>query len=120
MIGTGPVSGIVCTDGSGGEATGVALRRVGWAYVQAGPAQELGQFEWCAFGSVAGTGLYPDSSQTVPMAEMTAIVEVAKDTQGDVLVFTDHLNLVEQFNNGPGAHSHGPLAGLWALSGRWS
>jgi len=48
------------------------------------------------------------------MAEMTALVEVAKDTLGDIVVFTDHLSLVKQFNKGPLAKLVGPLAGLWA------
>jgi len=109
-----PFSGTFCTDGSGGNAPEPSLRRVGWAYVQAGPGSSPGEFGWCSFGSVAGIGILPDPSQTVPMAEMTALLEVAKDTQGDITVFTDHLNLVKQFNRGPQAKLVGPLAGLWA------
>ena len=66
-------------------------------------------------GPLFGGGFYGRlvGKQTVPRAELRAIVEVLRRIDGDIVVPTDHENLVKTFNKGyvPTLASH--AASLW-------
>ena len=85
---------LLATDGSGGEhGNDVRLRRVGWGLVllNIANAQPLGT----AYGTVEG-------SQTVPRAELYALVFVAENTQGSATVLIDSSYVVKGFSKGSG------------------
>eukprot|EP00969_Alexandrium_andersonii_P275219 12162916-Alexandrium_andersonii.AAC.1 len=87
------------------------LRRCGWAWVQvdleARPVSEA--FGWCGHGGLEGP------VQTVPRAEMVACIDAlayASGAGGDIVIYTDHANLVEGFSQGRDAH-HLENGDLW-------
>ena len=89
--------GTFATDGSGGSFTSEpGLRRVGWAFAQAGAHGDPAAFGWCCRGFVVGG----QEQQTVPRAELTAVIALAEATGGRVKCFTDHRNIVRLFGRG--------------------
>ena len=118
--------GRICTDGSGGlHSSDVDLRRCGWAVVQTDDATDPKTWRWIA-APLAG------SSQTVPRAELTAVLMVIRCAAGDCQAFTDHINIVKTIREGDWkkalASANGDLWGqvqraleecFWKIEVRW-
>ena len=66
--------------------------------VQAGEVNDATSFGWAAFGGLPGD----QSMQSVPRAELFAVLQVARCTAGRVLVVTDHLNIAKLWAKGEG------------------
>ena len=105
---------IAATDGSGVEyGSDVRLRRVGWGLVLLDTANvhPLG----IAYGTVSGL-------QTVPRAELFALVYLASQTEGDVEVLVDSSYVVKGFSKGskfPQSKNKDLWGSLWkAVGGR--
>ena len=82
---------VYCTDGSGGaRSQDPMLRRCGWGWVQTSPAG----WGWASYGPLEG------SSQSVPRAEMVAVIQVVRATTGDISIYTDHANIVSGMAKG--------------------
>ena len=99
--------GEVCGDGSGGERTSDAkLRRCGWAVVQVVPLKSQSTWPTCA-GKLTGP------KQTVPRAELAALLHVAKNLGGDTVYWTDHINIVRRLSPGnlPQWEKHKKISG---------
>ena len=96
---------IAATDGSGGRfPTDRLRRRIGFGAVIAYPVQKLGdRDDLDTFQVVArwegGTG----GPQTVPRAELAAVVEVLDQTEGDILILSDSAYVVGHCKNKFGA-----------------
>ena len=84
--------GDVCTDGTGGlHSSNSALRRCAWAAVK--PDHTVDSEFWLGvWGPLLG------KQQTVPRAELTAIIEVVKRLAGPTTIWTDHKNISDIFN----------------------
>jgi len=91
------LGGLFATDGSGGDfSSEPGLRRVGWAFAQAGPNGRPTEYGKCCRGLVPGG----QEQQTVPRAELTAVIALAEASSGRVRVFTDHRNIVRLLGRG--------------------
>ena len=91
-----PKGVLAASDGSGGEqGQDARLARVGWGLVllSRSSANLLG----LSFGSIPG-------GQTVPRAELYALVELAESTEGFVEILVDSSYVVEGYAKGPGHH----------------
>ena len=83
--------GKVCTDGSGGlYSSDNELRRCGWSAVQ---LQEGSPSNWPWIAAPLG-----GNSQTVPRAELTAVIMVVEYAAGDCQTWTDHDNVCQTIN----------------------
>jgi hypothetical protein len=107
---TGPAAralhnGIYATDGSGGRlAKYPRLRRCGWCWVQVSFDQTHSlsdRYGHIGYGNVEG------NLQTVPRAELIAILQCLKATTGTATIYTDHLNHVKRHRAGPGIFGMG-------------
>ncbi|CAE8605518.1 unnamed protein product [Polarella glacialis] len=104
-----PDQAIAATDGSGGEhSADPRLRRVGWGAVVS-TAYAVWPIAW-ASGGVQGT-------QTVPRAELQALVWLAQNTSGTVDVAIDAAYVVKGVAKGP-RFVHDNHMDLW--SALWS
>ena len=106
--GARPLSGgFFASDGSGGKfSSDPQLRRCGWAWVQLDPARPF-QVGWNRFGALHG------DRQTVPRAELVAILDLLAKTSGDIVIYTDHLNIVKGFAKGKSWTTRSENSDLW-------
>ena len=103
----------VFTDGSGGSnSRDPRKRRVGFGFAAFEHASIL---SLSPYPVAAGFGTLPGPKQTVPRAELYAIIVIAKCTVGDVTVYTDHINHVNKFSRGEMACLCSELSDLWAV-----
>ena len=78
----------VCTDGSGGlHSSDKELRRCGWSAVQLAEGKPVGEWSWVA-SPLEG------AQQTVPRAELPAVIMVVENACGELEFRTDHQNTV--------------------------
>ena len=95
------------TDGSGGmHARDPRLRRCGWGWV----ALSVDTMLPCA----AGRGTVP-GRQTVPRAELAALVDVIAHTSGDLLVAIDNEPTIKAYRRGPGHCCSSHNGDLWCV-----
>ena len=84
--------GTVCTDGSGGFwSANAKLRRCGWAAVMLDSSGNPRHWKWIA-AALGG------SVQTVPRAEIYAVLMVVEHAEGDCHVWSDHENIIKTIN----------------------
>ena len=101
--------GLYATDGTGGQfAKFPVLRRVAFAFVRLRPSDD---FDW----DCGVTGVLDSVRQTVPRAELAAIVECLRcvDPAQDLRVVTDHANIVKGFLAGRAASARLANFDLW-------
>lgn len=86
-------------DGSGGiYGAQACLRRCGWGYVQVlETSQGCLQYAYVKFGTLEGD----QHEQTVPRAEMRAVIEAARDVVGPLHLHSDCLTFVRGHMQGP-------------------
>ena len=93
------------SDGAGGtHGKSALLRRVGWGFVL------MEQHDLKIVGWRAGT--FDETNQTVPRAELQAVVRLAGSTNGDIVVWCDNLGTVQGVHGGPAA-LHAVNGDLW-------
>jgi len=94
------------TDGSGGRDGAIPhLRRCAWSVVR---SDDNGCLTCFAFGAL------PGKAQSVPRAELYAILYVVERASGPVQIFTDSKIAVDGFKGGPNANPASAMAGLWS------
>ena len=89
--------GVVCTDGSGGKRSPEPrLRRAGWACVQVGSV--LLPRSWPAIAAPLG-----GEQQSVPRAELSAVLATLQHAAGPLDIWTDHENIPKIWRRGKAA-----------------
>jgi hypothetical protein len=102
-----PVNAVAATDGSGGPDTrDPRLRRAGWGLA-------VGSQD-CAIPIGWLFGALPGVQQTVPRAELYALVQLALHTDGHVAVAVDATYVCKGFRRGP-RYRHDSHQDLWDM-----
>ena len=99
-----PQGAFASTDGTGGPDTmHTRLRRVGWGFVVFFPPMQI--VSWCNGGLVG--------AQSVPRAELKALIELLDRTEGDVEVFVDCASVVIGWRKHPRSMQGAANLDLW-------
>jgi len=108
FLGSKPFGGEYFTDGSGGLHTAdPRLRRCGWAVVSATKsAQERAVLEGALWGTLSDW-------QTVPRAELYAVIMAVEHTNGPIQVYSDCKYVVDGYHRGKDSTIHGSNGDLW-------
>ena len=97
-----PEGAYAATDGSGGGVTDPRLRRTGWGLTVRGPG---------GVEILSGSGGVP-GRQTVPRAELFALLQVAQRTAGPIVIHIDASYVTKGWEKGP-RHDHRHHQDLW-------